>query len=198
MITFASMIEIGNTLISDDVVQKQFVCNLSKCKGACCVEGDLGAPLEDDEIEILDEIYETVKPYLRPESVASIESQGAWVLDRFNEYSTPLLENQECVYVIYDENGTLKCAIEKAYLEGKVPYKKPISCHLYPVRLSNLLDMVAVNYDYWSICSDACTLGKELQVPVYKFLKEPLIRRFGTDWYSKLEQVALTMEASNE
>jgi hypothetical protein len=188
------MIDIANTLISDDVLQKQFVCNLSKCKGACCVEGDLGAPLESDEKDILDDIYPLVRPYLRKEGIEAIESQGTWVLDDFNEFSTPLVNNQECAYVIYDDNGTLKCAIEKAYLDGKVDFKKPISCHLYPIRTSNLLDMTAVNYDIWDICSDACTLGQELQVPVYKFLKEPLIRKFGAEWYAKLETVAKELE----
>jgi Protein of unknown function (DUF3109) len=121
------MIDIANTLISDDVLQKQFVCNLSKCKGACCVEGDLGAPLESDEKDILDDIYPLVRPYLRKEGIEAIESQGTWVLDDFNEFSTPLVNNQECAYVIYDDNGTLKCAIEKAYLDGKVDFLSSLS-----------------------------------------------------------------------
>ena len=182
------MIDIGNTLISDDVVAKQFVCNLSKCKGACCVEGDLGAPVEADEKDILDDIYPLVRPYLRPEGIAAIEEQGTYVLDDYNEYSTPLINGKECAYVVYDDNGTLKCAIEKAHYDGKVDFKKPISCHLYPIRTSKLLDMTAVNYDRWDICSDACTLGEELQVPVYKFLKEPLIRKFGQEWFDELEK----------
>lgn len=185
------MIDIGNTLISDDVVAKQFVCNLSKCKGACCVEGDLGAPVEADEKDILDDIYPLVRPYLRPEGIAAIEEQGTYVLDDYNEYSTPLINGKECAYVVYDDNGTLKCAIEKAYYDGKVDFKKPISCHLYPIRTSKLLDMTAVNYDRWDICSDACTLGAELQVPVYKFLKEPLIRKFGEKWFEELEKVVM-------
>lgn len=184
------MIDIGNTLISDDVIEKQFVCNLAKCKGACCVEGDLGAPLESDEKDTLDDIYPLIRKYLRPEGIAAIDAQGTWVLDDFNEFSTPLVNNKECAYVVYDADGTLKCAIEQAHKEGVIDFKKPISCHLYPIRTSNLLDMVAVNYDKWSICSDACTLGEQLQVPVYKFLKEPLIRKFGEEWYAKLEEIA--------
>ena len=184
------MIDIGNTLISDDVIEKQFVCNLAKCKGACCVEGDLGAPLEDEEKNTLDDIYPLIRKYLRPESIEAIDAQGTWVLDDFNEFSTPLINNKECAYVVYDEDGTLKCAIEQAHNDGVVDFKKPISCHLYPIRTSNLLDMVAVNYDKWEICSDACTLGAELKVPVYKFLKEPLIRKFGAEWYAKLEKIA--------
>jgi hypothetical protein len=182
------MIDIANTLISLDVVEKQFVCNLSKCKGACCVEGDLGAPLDDDELQILDEIYPIVKPYLRKEGIEAIEKQGTWVLDDFKEHSTPLINNKECAYVVYDEQGVLKCAIELAHKDGKIDYKKPISCHLYPIRLSQLKNFMAVNYDKWSICSDACTLGKELQVPVYQFLKEPLIRKFGQQWFDDLEK----------
>jgi Protein of unknown function (DUF3109) len=181
------MIDLDKTLISLDVVEKEFVCNLSKCKGACCVEGDLGAPLDFDELSILEEIYPVVKPYLLPEGVVAIEENGTWVIDDFNEYSTPLVNNKACAYVNYDQDGTLKCAIEQAHKDEKIAYKKPISCHLYPIRLSQLKELIAVNYDKWSICSDACVLGKELQVPVYKFLKEPLIRKFGSTWYKQLE-----------
>lgn len=185
------MIEIGKTLISRDVINKEFVCNLSKCKGACCVEGDLGAPLEEEETHILEEIYGRVRPYLSEESRAVIEDQGAHIIDDFNERSTPLMKGGECAYVVYDEHNTLKCGIEQAYLDGKTDFKKPISCHLYPVRTVELLDVTGVNYDVWSICSDACVLGEELKVPVYKFLKEPLIRRFGKDWWTQLDQIAL-------
>jgi len=163
------------------------VCNIAKCKGACCVEGDLGAPLDEDEVAILDDIYSEVEPYLTDEGKEAILQQGTSVLDDFGEFSTPLVNGRECAYVVYDENKTLKCGIEQAHREGKIDYKKPISCHLYPVRTRKLSNLTAVNYDRWDICSDACTLGKELKMPVYQFLKEPLIRRFGADWYKELE-----------
>jgi len=189
------MIEIGKTLISEDVVKKEFVCNISKCNGICCVKGDMGAPVDVDEIETLNEIYDEVAPYLTGEGRQAIETQGTSIVDDWNEISTPLVEaGGACAYVVYDENKTIKCGIEQAYLDGKISYRKPISCHLYPVRLSSILDLTAVNYDVWDICSDACTFGKELKVPVYKFLKEPLIRKFGEEWYSELEK---TVEAES-
>lgn len=182
------MIEIENTLLSDDVKEKFFVCNLTKCKGACCVEGDLGAPLEDNELEILEDIYEEVKPYLSEAGQREIEIQGKHILDDEGEFSTPTIDGKECAYAIYDENKILKCGIEQAYLDGKISYIKPISCHLYPIRITKYDKFEAINYDQWSICSDACDLGAELSVPVYKFLKEPLIRKYGEQWYSKLEK----------
>ncbi|TWP23883.1 DUF3109 family protein [Apibacter muscae] len=181
------MIQIDDTLISLDLIQKEFVCNLNKCKGICCVEGDSGAPLDEDELSILDDVYDDVKPYLREEGRASIEKQGKYVVDLDGDYVTPLIDDNECAYVIYDDKGIAKCAIEKAYEDGKINYKKPISCHLYPVRLQKLKSYLAVNYDQWYICSDACTFGKELKVKVFQFLKEPLIRKFGKDWYLQLE-----------
>jgi len=182
------MIEIGNTLVTDAVISEQFVCDLTKCKGACCVEGDLGAPLEDDETLILEDVYSEVEPYLTDEGKKVIQEQGTFILDEFNEFSTPLVNGKECAYVFYDENKILKCGIDQAYRDGKIEFQKPLSCHLYPVRTRKLANLIAVNYDVWSICADACTLGKELKVPVYKFLKEPLIRKFGATWYSQLEE----------
>lgn len=182
------MILIENTVISDDVADKFFVCNLEKCKGACCVEGDMGAPLEASELPILDRIYPKIKPYLTPEAVAVIEQQGCYVQDWEGDYVTPTIGNRECVYALYDERGTLKCGIEQAYNDGVVDFKKPISCHLYPIRVTRYEQYEALNYDRWPICSPACDLGKELGVPVYKFLKEPLIRAYGAAWYAELEK----------
>ncbi|MFN3850093.1 MAG: DUF3109 family protein [Spirosomataceae bacterium] len=182
------MILIEDTVISDDIAEKFFVCNLEKCKGACCVEGDLGAPLEEVELPILDEIYEAVKPYLSKEGIEAIEKQGKYILDEEGDYSTTTIDNKECAYAIYDERGILKCGIEQAYLDGKIDFKKPISCHLYPIRITKYDHYHALNYDRWSICSAACELGEQLSVPVYKFLKEPLIRAFGEDWYQELER----------
>jgi len=183
------MFQIGNAIVSDEVIEKEFVCNLTACKGQCCIDGDAGAPLDENETEILDEIYETIKPYLRAEGIKAIEDQGKWVVGSDGEYETPLINGGECAYVIFDGNTAL-CAIEQAYNEGLVSWKKPISCHLYPIRIKEYSQFSAVNYNKWHICDDACTLGKELEVPVYRFLKEPLIRKYGEDWYKELSLVA--------
>jgi hypothetical protein len=180
------MIKIGEVLVSDDIKEKEFVCNLEKCKGACCVEGDYGAPLEEDELEILKEIYPKVKPYLTKEGIKAIEEQGTHVLDEDGDLSTPTIGGKECAYALYDAKGILKCGIEQAYYDGKIGWKKPISCHLYPIRITKKKNFEAVNYHKWDICSPACTFGKELGVPIYKFLKEPLIRKYGQDWYEGL------------
>jgi hypothetical protein len=186
------MIKVGEVLVSDDIRDKEFVCNLTKCKGACCVEGDFGAPLEESELAILEEIYPKVKPYLSPEGIKSIEKQGVHTVDDDGELCTPIIDGRECVYAIYDKNKILKCGIEEAYNDGKIGWKKPISCHLYPIRITKKKDFEAVNYNKWYICSPACALGKELQVPLYKFLKDPLIRKYGEQWYGQLVEVIET------
>ena len=183
------MIVLQNTVISDDVRDKFFVCNLEKCKGACCVEGDLGAPLEESELQILQDNYEQIKPYLSRKGREAIEEQGLYIKDWEGDFSTPTIKDRECAYAIYDESLTLKCGIEQAYLDGKISWKKPISCHLYPIRITKYDGFEALNYDKWGICSAACSFGEELGVPVYKFLKEPLVRRYGADWYQELENL---------
>lgn len=180
------MIQVGEILVSDDIRDREFVCNLEKCKGACCVEGDFGAPLENDELEILRQVYPKVKPYLSAEGVRAIERQGTHVLDEDGDFSTPTIGGRECAYAIYDNAGILKCGIEQAYLDGKISFKKPISCHLYPIRITKKKKLEALNYDKWKICSPACALGKELKVPLYKFLKEALVRKYGQPWYDEL------------
>jgi len=180
------MIQIGRALLSFDVVEKHFVCDLEKCKGACCVEGDSGAPLSRAETKILRDIYPQVKPYMTPEGIQEIERQGTHIVDFEGDLVTPLVNDQQCAYVIYKDGITL-CAIEKAYLDKKIDYRKPISCHLYPIRITEYTEIDAVNYDIQTICKDACTLGENLKVPVYKFLKEPLIRKYGEEWYKELE-----------
>ncbi|MEO1256745.1 MAG: DUF3109 family protein [Bacteroidota bacterium] len=182
------MIEVGKTLVSDDVVKEQFVCDLNKCKGACCVEGDLGAPLTKDELPLIDEMIDLVKPYLTNEAIAVLEKEGGYLLDEDGDYSTTTINGKECGFAFYDETKTLKCSIEQAHKDGKTDFKKPISCHLYPIRISKLPEFEALNYDRWQICSPACDLGKELKVPVYKFLREALIRKYGEGWYEKLER----------
>jgi len=181
------MIQVGEILVSDDIKEVEFVCNLEKCKGACCVEGDLGAPLEEDELETMKSIQKAIKPYLTKDGLAAIKEQGPYILDEDGDYSTPTIDGKECAYALYDQKGVLKCGIEQAYLDGKVEFRKPISCHLYPIRITkNKKGFEAVNYHKWSICSAACTLGQSLQVPLYKFLKEPLIRKYGEAWYNEL------------
>lgn len=187
------MILIDDVLISDDVIEKPFVCDLEKCKGACCIEGDSGAPVEDEERAILEAVYPKIKKYLLPEGIKAIEEQGTWVDepdDEYTAYATPLINGGACAYVNFDENNIAYCAIEKAYNDGIVDFKKPISCHLYPIRLKKMETVTAMNYDKWDICNPACKLGKKLKVPLYQFLKEPIIRKFGEEFYEVLEQVA--------
>ena len=186
------MLEVGNVILSDDIKDEFFVCDLERCKGACRVEGDLGAPLDKDELPILRSILEKVKPYLSPVGLRTIEVQGPYVLDSDGDFSTPTIGGKECAYAVYDERGILKCGIEQAYLDGKINYKKPISCHLYPIRITRYEKFDAANYDRWHICSPACTLGEKLGVPVYKFLKEPLIRKYGEQWYEELTHLIET------
>lgn len=184
------MFQIGKTIISEDIIQKDFVCNLSACKGACCIDGDAGAPLDNHEVEKLKAIYPKVKPFLRKEGVDAIEKQGTSITTSFGDLETPLINGADCAYVIFDEKNTALCGIEEAYNQGEIDWKKPVSCHLYPIRVKEYSEFSAINYDKWEICDDACTLGNSLQVPVYKFVKQALIRKFGEDWYSELEKVA--------
>ena len=184
------MIQIDDKLISEDLFSEEFVCNLAKCKGICCVDGDAGAPLDEDETKILDEIYPKIKSYLRPEGIQAIEEQGTYTLDFEGDLVTPLVNNAECAYVIFDEKGYTKCAIEKAYEDGVIDWQKPISCHLYPIRITEYSNFSAINHHEWDICSDACTLGKELGVKVYQFLKKPLIRKYGEEFYQTLSEAA--------
>jgi hypothetical protein len=182
------MIEVGSVLVHEDVIEKNFVCNLTKCKGACCLEGDSGAPLNHDELGILAEIYPKVKPYMTEKGISTIEREGTHVTDFEGDYTTPCVDtNKECAYVTW-ENGITKCAIEKAWEAGEVSWKKPISCHLYPIRITAYPEFDVLNYDRWSICSPACSFGDELKVPVYEFLKGPLIRKYGEGWYKELEE----------
>jgi len=189
------MIEIQHTLVHEDIGKEYFVCNLNHCKGACCVEGDSGAPLEESELKILEEIYHEVKPYMTEKGIQTVEESGTWVKDFEGDFTTPCVDgNKECAYV-YWENGITKCAIEKAYLEGKIDWKKPISCHLYPIRITSYPEFDVLNYDRWHLCRSACSFGRELKVPVYSFLKEPLIRKYGEDWYNELVE-AMKLENS--
>jgi hypothetical protein len=172
-----------------DIFEKHFVCDLSVCKGACCVEGDSGAPLLKEEEKILDEVYEKIKPYMRKEGIIEIENRGVAVYDRDGDLTTPLVNNNECAFVTF-EDGINKCAIEKAFLDEEIDFKKPISCHLFPIRIKEYHDFDALNYEEIKICKPACECGSKLQVPVYAFLKEPLIRKYGEAWYNELLEAA--------
>ncbi len=182
------MITIDHTLISDDILEKSFVCDLEVCKGACCVEGDAGAPLEPQELDILTDILPKIKPYLSPEGIKVVEAEGAFVKDLEGDYTTPCIDqNKACAYAVF-ESGKAKCGIENAFLDGAISFRKPISCHLYPIRITKYPEFEVLNYDRWHICSPACVLGDLLKVPVYRFLKEPLIRKYGSTWYEELEK----------
>lgn len=179
------MISVNNILVSDDVKDICFICDLQKCKGACCVEGDAGAPLEEEEISLLEDYVEEVYPYMLPGGIETVESLGVFDYDMFGHFVTPLVHGKECAFV-YFENGITRCAIEKAYQEGKIPFAKPVSCHLYPIRISGTRDFEAVNYQEWSICEDALKKGSREKVPLYVFLKDALVRKYGEAWYQQL------------
>lgn len=179
------MIIIDDTLVSEELKNIYFSCDLSQCRGDCCVEGDAGAPLEEEEIAILEDYLDEIKPYMAQEGLDVVENTGVFDYDAEGEYVTPLVNDRECAFV-YFENGISYCAIEKAWLEKKISFQKPISCHLYPVRLSELKHHTAVNYDRWDICKMALIKGKQDNQPLYKYLKIPLTRKFGKKWYQKL------------
>ncbi len=182
---FCAMIQVEDKIISMDVFEKHFVCDLNACKGACCVEGDAGAPLLDEEEKILNEIYDKVRPYMKKEGIAEIENRGVAVYDSEGDLTTTLVNDRECAFVIY-ENGIIKCSIEKAFIAKKTDFKKPISCHLFPIRIKEHLDFDAVNYEKIKICKTARECGSKLETPLYAFLREPLIRKYGEDWYQEL------------
>ena len=184
------MLQIDDTVVSLDLFDEQFVCDLNSCKGICCIEGDDGAPLEEEEVKIIEELLPVIWDDLTEVSREVIRKQGVSYIDSDGEPVTSIVNGAECVFTYTDGNGMCKCAIEKAYREGKTSFYKPISCHLYPVRLQKYNDFLAVNYHRWSVCNCARRLGANLKVPVYKFLKEPLVRRFGVEWYEQMEIAA--------
>ncbi len=180
------MLIVQNAILSDDIIESYFVCDLSQCKGACCVEGDFGAPLLDEERDILSQEYEKIKPFLSPEGIAAVEKLGLYEKDFEGDYNTTLKPNHECVFVVRNEKGVLACGIEQAFLANKTSFRKPISCHLYPIRITKYDEYEAINYHRWAICDPACALGKSLKVPLYVFLKDALIRKYGAKWYDEL------------
>ncbi len=184
------MIQIDDTLVSLDLIESFFLCDLSKCKGECCIEGDAGAPLEKHEVAELEKALPVIWDDLSPEAQAVIKKQGVAYIDSDADLVTSIVNGKDCVFTCYDADGTCKCAVEKAYREGKLSFYKPISCHLYPVRITQYKDFSAINYSRWNICKAAELLGKKEQLPLYKFLKEPLIRKYGEAWYNALCEAA--------
>ena len=196
------MIIIDNKLVSDELLEEQFVCDLSKCKGGCCEDGDAGAPMEKWELEKLNAHYEDIKPYMTPQGIKEVEKQGKYLYDREFGWVTPTINGGICAYGIKDKTGTILCGIEQAYNDGKLDWKKPLSCHLFPVKTKKSKrdpDMEYVNYEpREDLCSAACSLGKKLKVPVYQFLKESLIRKYGTGFYEALEATALHQKSQKK
>lgn len=188
------MIIIDNKLVSDEVVEEQFVCNLSKCKGACCEEGDAGAPLTNEELDEMINAYETIKKYMTPEGLAVTEKKGLYEYDREFGWVTPTVNGEICAYGFKDKKGTILCAIEQAYNNNEIGWKKPISCHLFPIKTKTSKhdkDIEFVNYEpREDICQPACAFGKKLKVPAYVFLKEALVRKYGEEFYEALDAVA--------
>jgi hypothetical protein len=182
------MFEIDKKVVSLDVIKEKFTCDIQKCKGSCCVQGESGAPLEENEVQILGRLFNDLKEYLRPEGIRAIREQGIYVIDTDGDRVTPLIDNLECAYAVF-ENGIARCGIEKAYESGAIDFRKPISCHLYPIRITKYENFEAVNYNRWHLCDCARIHGKNLNVPVYKFVNEALIRKYGEEFTGKLSIV---------
>ena len=183
------LIEIHDKIISTQIFDRKFVCDLNACRGACCIKGDAGAPLEEEEANILEENIDKIKPFMRKEGIEEVDKTGVFYIDQENDMAATLVNEKECAFVFFDEKGITKCAIEKAQSEGVIDFKKPLSCHLYPIRVKRFNDFTALNYNHWDICEPACSCGEKSNVPVYKFLRDPLIRAFGSTFYEELEIV---------
>ncbi len=184
------MIEHEGTLISEDVFEERFVCDLNACKGACCVQGESGAPLEKDEAALLKELWPNIRPFIPEKGIKAVAEQGTSVVDMDGDLVTPLVgEAGECAYTVFNEQGIATCGVELAWKAGKIPFRKPISCHLYPIRITKLKFHDGLNYHRWPICAPACACGASLNVPVFRFVKDALVRRYGEDWFTGLEKV---------
>jgi hypothetical protein len=195
------MIIVQDKLVSDDIVESYFACNLNACKGACCWEGDSGAPLEEAELAVLRSIQEKVRPFLSPAGIDALNKQGAYVwFEEAGEWGTPLIDNGPCAYMTRDAAGIAHCGIEQAWKAGAVDFQKPISCHLYPIRVekNEEVGFEALNYHQWDICSAACDRGDKEKIPLYKFVKNALIRKYGQDFYDELEGAAEFMNRNRE
>ena len=191
------MLQVGDVVVSFDVLKEKFLCDLSACHGACCIEGDAGAPLELDEVAQIEEVLPLIWDELSPEAREIIDKQGVAYVDREGDLVTSIVGGKDCVFTCYDGRGCCYCAIERAFREGKTKFMKPVSCHLYPIRVKDFGTFKGVNYNRWDVCKAAVLLGQKEDLPVYKFLREPLIRKFGAEWYAELETAVEELKKQN-
>lgn len=191
------MIEIDNKVVSSEILEQRFCCNLPRCLGKCCVHGDSGAPLTPNEALTLEQILDKVKPYMTPQGIATVQEQGVALTDSDGDLVTPLIDGKECAFTVF-ENGIATCAIEKAWNNGIVDFRKPISCHLYPIRVKEYSTFTAINYHQWDVCAPARELGEQIDLPVYRFLKDAIIRAYGKEFYDQLEDAAKLLSLRTE
>jgi len=192
------LVEIDDKIVSTDLFSEKFVCDLSKCKGACCVKGNGGAPLTGKEVELIEDNLEQIKPFMSQKGIQTIKDEGVYYLDEEDAPATKLIDKKECCFVYFDNSNTAKCSIETAYKSGEIDFNKPQSCHLYPIRIKEFTEFTALNYEEWDICAPACSLGQSLKVPVYKFLKEPITRVFGRSFFDELSKIDLELKKREE
>lgn len=192
------LVEIDDKIVSTDLFSEKFVCDLSKCKGACCVKGNGGAPLTGKEVELIEDNLEQIKPFMSEKGIQTIKDEGVYYLDEEDAPATKLIDKKECCFVYFDNSNTAKCSIETAYKSGEIDFNKPQSCHLYPIRIKEFTEFTALNYEEWDICAPACSLGQSLKVPVYKFLKEPITRVFGSSFFDELSKIDLELKKNEE
>ncbi len=192
------LVEIDDKIVSTDLFSEKFVCDLSKCKGACCVKGNGGAPLTGKEVELIEDNLEQIKPFMSEKGIQTIKDEGVYYLDEEDAPATKLIDKKECCFVYFDNSNTAKCSIETAYKSGEIDFNKPQSCHLYPIRIKEFTEFTALNYEEWDICAPACSLGQSLKVPVYKFLKEPITRVFGRSFFDELSKIDLELKKREE
>lgn len=192
------LVEIDDKIVSTDLFSEKFVCDLSKCKGACCVKGNGGAPLTENEVELIEDNLEQIKPFMSEKGIQTIKDEGVYYLDEEDAPATKLIDKKECCFVYFDNSNTAKCSIETAYKSGEIDFNKPQSCHLYPIRIKEFTEFTALNYEEWDICAPACSLGQSLKVPVYKFLQEPITRVFGSSFFDELSKIDLELKKREE
>ena len=192
------LVEIDDKIVSTDLFSEKFVCDLSKCKGACCVKGNGGAPMTEKEVELIEDNLEQIKPFMSEKGIQTIKDEGVYYLDEEDAPATKLIDKKECCFVYFDNSNTAKCSIETAYKSGEIDFNKPQSCHLYPIRIKEFTEFTALNYEEWDICAPACSLGQSLKVPVYKFLQEPITRVFGSSFFDELSKIDLELKKREE